>query len=183
MDLTYAADKRRGYCQWYYQCRVVGRGGTRRPLREVSVGNEEEGKQPSEGVEAWNRGPPRSDEEQGDGEGRSRGCRPPKRFLRKNFRGGRGEGRGTLSLYGQGMSNWRYNKILNDEDLLAVAEVAAFELENLPLDNDITDEEASEDEEGKVLVVGNMNTCLVVSHIGNSKRHRIRFSARIAKLI
>ncbi|KAF5299687.1 hypothetical protein FQA39_LY11482 [Lamprigera yunnana] len=39
------------------------------------------------------RGPPRSDEEQGEGEGGSRGRKPPNRFLRRNFRKGRGGGR------------------------------------------------------------------------------------------
>uniref|UniRef100_A0A146LC28 Y-box factor n=1 Tax=Lygus hesperus TaxID=30085 RepID=A0A146LC28_LYGHE len=48
------------------------------------------------------RGPPRSDEEQGDGEGGSRGRRPPKRFFRRNFRGGRGGGRRPRSPDGQG---------------------------------------------------------------------------------
>ncbi|KAJ8931061.1 hypothetical protein NQ314_016090 [Rhamnusium bicolor] len=43
---------------------------------------------------------------------------------------------------------WRGGKFLNDEELLEAAEVAAAELEQLPLDNNLlTDEENSEDDE------------------------------------
>ena len=48
------------------------------------------------------------------------------------------------------MSGWRYKDILTDEELLAAAEQAVLELENLPLDNSaVTDEEDSEDEAGE----------------------------------
>ncbi|KAF2885817.1 hypothetical protein ILUMI_20359 [Ignelater luminosus] len=119
----YAADRRRGYRQWFYPRR--GRGGSRGPRRPkeentFSVGGDEDNKEnpegnteagaprryrPRRGRGGYNggggggyggggyyrsyRGPPRSDEEQGD-EGGMRGRRPPRRFFRRNFRGGRG---------------------------------------------------------------------------------------------
>ncbi|KAF5284823.1 hypothetical protein FQA39_LY04548 [Lamprigera yunnana] len=116
-----AADKRREYRQWYYPrrgSRGVGRRGTRRPPREEFVGNEGvEGNGPprrykprrggggrggymesfggnySGGYYRSHRGPPRSDEEQGEGKGGQRGRRPSKRFFRRNFKRGRGRGR------------------------------------------------------------------------------------------
>jgi len=134
----YAADRRRGYRQWFYPRRGRGapRGGGPRRSKEDFVGNEEEGKESSEIIEGSGgpprryrprrgrggysggfgggggyyrsyRGPPRSDEEQGDGEGGPRGRRPPRRFFRsntgndRNFRGGRG-GRRPRSQDGQG---------------------------------------------------------------------------------
>jgi len=125
----YAADRRRGYRQWFYPRRGRGasRGGPRRH-KEDSTG-EDENKENSEVLESGGapprryrprrgrggysggfggggyyrsyRGPPRSDEEQGDGEGGLRGRRPPRRFFRRNFRGGRG-GRRPRSPDGQG---------------------------------------------------------------------------------
>ncbi|CAH1109433.1 unnamed protein product [Psylliodes chrysocephalus] len=60
------------------------------------------------------------------------------------------------------MSDWRFRKNLNDEDLPASAEAAAFEIENLPLDSDIiTDEEDSENEEGGIFEVEKTSMCLV----------------------
>jgi hypothetical protein len=44
--------------------------------------------------------------------------------------------------------NWRSKRFLNDGELLEAAENACYELENLPLDNDIvTEEENSDDDE------------------------------------
>lgn len=46
-------------------------------------------------------------------------------------------------------ASWRSVQFLSDEELLAAAEAAANELEELPLDNNMfTDEEPSEDEDG-----------------------------------
>jgi len=128
----YAADRRRGYRQWFYPRRGgrggPPRGGGPRRSKEEYAGNEEDGKENPEGVvsadgqgprryrprrgrgygggNGYNggggyyrsyRGPPRSDEEHGEGEGGPGGPRgqrpPPKRYFRRNFRGGRGGGR------------------------------------------------------------------------------------------
>lgn len=55
----YAADRRRGFRQWFYprRGRGAGRGGARRPPRDEYGGPEEEGKESSEVVEGG--GPPR----------------------------------------------------------------------------------------------------------------------------
>ncbi|KAK9870644.1 hypothetical protein WA026_008205 [Henosepilachna vigintioctopunctata] len=117
----YAADRRRGYRQWYYP--RGGRGGPRgglprRPPRESQ--SEGEGKEgtvsggegvgngqprryrPRRGRGGYGgggyyrgpyRGPPGGGEDNGDV---PRGRGPPRRFFRRNFRGGRG-GRRPLS--------------------------------------------------------------------------------------
>ncbi|KAK4879251.1 hypothetical protein RN001_007397 [Aquatica leii] len=71
----YAADKRRGYRQWFYprRGRGAGRGGLRRPPREDFGSNEEEGKDSSEVVE---------------------GGGPPRRYRPRRGRGGYGGGGG-----------------------------------------------------------------------------------------
>ncbi|KAK4877619.1 hypothetical protein RN001_010125 [Aquatica leii] len=126
----YAADDRRGYRQWYYppQSRGAGRQGLRRPPRKDFASNEEEGKDSSEVVDGGD--PPRryrSNRERGGyrtvggggivvdttvltvdllvptKKGGSRNRRSPKRFFRKNFRGGRsGGGSRSRSPHGQG---------------------------------------------------------------------------------
>lgn len=115
----YAADRRRGYRQWYYP--RGGRGG-RRP--RVSQGDKDgagsggdSGENPAPrryrprrgrggyGGGGYYRGPyrggPPGDNEVGDGEG-GRGRGAPRRFFRRNFRGGRGGGRRPRSQDGQG---------------------------------------------------------------------------------
>ncbi|VEN61756.1 unnamed protein product [Callosobruchus maculatus] len=117
----YAADKRRGYRQWYYGGRgrggppmVRGRGGGRMqgPPRESQSegdvkGGGEGGPQagpprryrPRRGrgyggggyYRGPYRGPPGGDQEMMGGMG-PRGRGPPRRFFRRNFRGGRGGG-------------------------------------------------------------------------------------------
>ncbi|KAJ8968122.1 hypothetical protein NQ317_002985 [Molorchus minor] len=58
--------------------------------------------------------------------------------------------------------NWKFREPLNDKELLAAAEQAAIELENIPLDNNvIIDEEESEDEIGEGYEVKNTNMYLV----------------------
>ncbi|XP_018566323.1 Y-box factor homolog [Anoplophora glabripennis] len=108
----YAADRRRGYRQWYYP-----RGGRRPSNRRPPKDNvdESEGKEGAAG-EGGPQGPPRryrprrggrgsygggyyrgpyrgppGDQDQSGDAPRGRG--PPRRFFRRNFRGGRGGGR------------------------------------------------------------------------------------------
>lgn len=106
----YAADRRRGYRQWFYP-RRGGRGAPRGAPRRHKEGTDDENKDNPEALESGGnatrryrprrgrggytggfggggyyrsyRGPPRSDEEQGDGEGAPRGRRPPRRFFRR----------------------------------------------------------------------------------------------------
>lgn len=137
----YAADKRRGYRQWFYPRR--GGGGGMRPRRpredaegyESGEGKGEEGNDSREGQPRryrprrrfepnyYNnsrprRPPPNRDQGQDGGElkeggefeggegrggGRGRGG-PPRRFFRRNFRGGRGPPRRPRSQDGQNVS-------------------------------------------------------------------------------
>lgn len=109
----YAADRRRGFRQWYYPQRGGRRPSNRRPQRESQ--SEGEGKDgTASGGDGGPQGPPRryrprrgrggygggyyrgpyrgppGDQENGDA---PRGRGPPRRFFRRNFRGGRGGGR------------------------------------------------------------------------------------------
>lgn len=119
----YAADRRRGYRQWFYpRGRGVSRGG-RRPRDSQTEGDKDGA---GSGGDVGENGPPRryrprrgrggyggggyyrgsyrggppGEDEQGDGEG-GRGRGAPRRFFRRNFRGGRG-GRRPRSQDGQG---------------------------------------------------------------------------------
>ncbi|XP_017779418.1 PREDICTED: Y-box factor homolog isoform X2 [Nicrophorus vespilloides] len=122
----YAADRRRGYRQWFYP---RGRGGGRgrgRPRDNQTDGEGKEGSgsggdgqeggpgrryRPRRGRGVYGgyyRGPYRGgpppqggEEEVGDGENNTRGRGgPPRRFFRRNFRGGRGGGRRPRSQEG-----------------------------------------------------------------------------------
>ncbi|XP_063914212.1 Y-box factor homolog isoform X2 [Zophobas morio] len=124
----YAADRRRGYRQWYY---TRGRGGPRPrrgPPRESQSEGEGKDGTASGGEGGGSNGPPRryrprrgrggyvggyyrgpyrgpppgSDQDQNGDAPRGRG--PPRRFFRRNFRGGRGGGRRPQSQDSQGQA-------------------------------------------------------------------------------
>ncbi|KAK5642750.1 hypothetical protein RI129_008917 [Pyrocoelia pectoralis] len=100
----YAADGR-GFRQWFYprRGRGAGRGGDYRPPREEYCDAVMVMGRLWRWILSFISCPPRSDEEQGDGDNGGPGRRPPKRFFRINFRGGgRGGGRRPLSSEGQG---------------------------------------------------------------------------------
>ncbi|XP_021920815.1 Y-box factor homolog isoform X6 [Zootermopsis nevadensis] len=137
----YAADKRRGYRQWFYPRRGGGGMRPRRPREdtegyESGEGKGDEGAEVREGGQPRRyrprrrfepnnyytsrprRPPPRSDSQNQDGGelkeagdfegGEGRGVRgrggPPRRFFRRNFRGGRGPPRRPRVQDGQNVS-------------------------------------------------------------------------------
>ncbi|XP_044266235.1 Y-box factor homolog isoform X1 [Tribolium madens] len=127
----YAADRRRGYRQWYY---TRGRGGPR-PRRGPPRDSQSEGEGGKDGTASGGEGggngngpprryrprrgrggyvggyyrgsyrgppPPLGDQDQNGDAPRGRG--PPRRFFRRNFRGGRGGGRRPQSQDSQGQA-------------------------------------------------------------------------------